>query len=58
MILMLKITNTPINNTIGRFATTDIQKRNWEYLVEFAENNNLKIANTFYKKKESKKWME
>ncbi len=54
--IRFKITNAEFNHAIERFATAEIQNRNGEYLVEFAENNNLKIANTFYKKKESKKW--
>lgn len=42
-------------NSIGKFGVGDRNDRG-ESLIEFAETHSLKIANTFYKKKESRKW--
>lgn len=41
---------------VGKFCSSNTTNENGEYLQEFAEKNNLKIANTFYKKKKSRKW--
>lgn len=43
-------------NSVGHFCTGENTNRNGEFLQNFAENNNLKIANTFFRKKMSKKW--
>ena len=42
-------------SAIGKFGIGDRNERG-DSLVNFAETHSLKIANTFYKKKESRKW--
>ncbi len=41
--------------TVGNFSSGEITNENGELLAEFAKENRLKITNTFYKKRTSKK---
>ncbi len=41
--------------TAGNFSSGETTNENGELLVKFAEKNRLKITNTFYKKRASKK---
>ncbi len=43
-------------NCIGKFCSGNSTNSNGEQMLGFVENNGLKIANTFYKKKASRKW--
>lgn len=40
----------------GRFCSNKTTNENREKLVDFANNFRLRIANTFYTKRKSKKW--
>ncbi len=41
---------------LGAFCSGNVTSKNGEILVNFSEDSNLKIANTFYKKKLGRKW--
>ncbi len=41
---------------LGAFCSGNATSKNGEILINFSEDNNLKMSNTFYKKKLSKKW--
>ncbi len=43
-------------NCVGKFCSSKSTNRNMEFLINFAENNNLKISNSFFRKKKGGKW--
>lgn len=42
--------------SIGKYSTGEETNSNGELLINIAERNNLKIANTYYQKRKSNKW--